>query len=98
MAGHNGKQFSTFDQDNDAYGGDCSHHSGGNGGWWFNKCDHANPDGKFGLGIGEPGIDWAKWKDLHSFKSTEMKIRPVDHNSGQCVPVWQANVVNQFYS
>ena len=33
---HNGMKFSTIDNDNDKYGGNCAAR------WWFNSCDHIN--------------------------------------------------------
>ena len=35
---HNDVKFSTFDQDNDIYSGDCSNKFGGKVGWWFQSC------------------------------------------------------------
>lgn len=34
-AGHQGMRFSTYDQDNDNYRGNCAEED--KGGWWFNK-------------------------------------------------------------
>uniref|UniRef100_A0A7M5WLV0 Fibrinogen C-terminal domain-containing protein n=1 Tax=Clytia hemisphaerica TaxID=252671 RepID=A0A7M5WLV0_9CNID len=34
---HNNTKFSTYDQDNDNSGGDCSNNWEGTG-WWFNNC------------------------------------------------------------
>lgn len=34
-ASHQGIQFSTYDQDNDNYNGNCAQED--KGGWWFNK-------------------------------------------------------------
>jgi len=33
---HNGMSFTTYDQDNDYFGGNCA--SGRGGGWWYNSC------------------------------------------------------------
>lgn len=38
---HTGKKFSTYDQDNDVYGGNCSS-TYGYGGWWMQSCLDSN--------------------------------------------------------
>lgn len=42
---HNGKQFSTFDNDNDAFDGNCALQDGS--GWWMNRCHAAHLNGKY---------------------------------------------------
>lgn len=45
---HNGSLFSTTDQDNDKNNAEnCAKSHGGNGGWWYNHCQHVNLNGKF---------------------------------------------------
>jgi len=36
---HNGMKFTTYDQDNDRYNGNCA--GGRGGGWWYNTCYYA---------------------------------------------------------
>ena len=41
IGGHNGMRFSTYDNDNDQWSGDCAeiiNGNTGNGGWWYNQC------------------------------------------------------------
>ena len=43
--GHNGQKFSTYDNDNDKYSGNCAKQTTNtkdNGGWWYNNCWHIN--------------------------------------------------------
>lgn len=42
---HNGMQFSTPDQDNDKYDGNCARQDGS--GWWMNRCHAAHLNGKY---------------------------------------------------
>lgn len=42
---HNGMQFSTFDNDNDAFDGNCALQDGS--GWWMNRCHAAHLNGKY---------------------------------------------------
>lgn len=42
---HNGRQFSTFDNDNDAFDGNCALQDGS--GWWMNRCHAAHLNGKY---------------------------------------------------
>ncbi|XP_035260133.1 microfibril-associated glycoprotein 4-like [Anguilla anguilla] len=81
MAYHNEKRFSTFDNDQDTWGSNCAllYH----GGFWFDRCLHANPNGLYTWGqrSGSPisvGVQWRTWKgDYYSLKSISMKIRSV---------------------
>ncbi|ELU06279.1 hypothetical protein CAPTEDRAFT_3786 [Capitella teleta] len=75
---HNGMKFSTTDQDNDIYSGDCA--ALYKGGWWYDECHVANPNGLYLNGSHESsadGINWKPWKGYHySLQFFEMKIRP----------------------
>ena len=77
--GHNGKKFTTYDNDNDKHSpGNCAAQAYGvkdNGGWWYNNCWNINLNYqynpiKWGL-INLPGA----WYDP---RWIEMKIRPLN--------------------
>ncbi|KAG7514461.1 hypothetical protein JOB18_034240 [Solea senegalensis] len=79
FADHDGMKFSTFDKDQDRdVGLNCAevYH----GGWWYNGCHAANPNGGYYPGGTSPygiGINWKTWRGFqYSLKSIEMKIRP----------------------
>uniref|UniRef100_A0A8C4WA31 Fibrinogen gamma chain n=1 Tax=Gopherus evgoodei TaxID=1825980 RepID=A0A8C4WA31_9SAUR len=76
---HNGMQFSTYDNDNDKYDGNCAEQDGA--GWWMNRCHASNLNGKYYQGntcFGyDNGIIWATWRSRwYSMKKTTMKIIP----------------------
>ena len=78
LAGHhNGMKFSTRDNDNDNWEGNCAQFY--NGAWWFNNCYdshlnsvyHHNPNISIDI-----GIIWSTWRGwFYSLKFTEMKTR-----------------------
>ncbi|KAM8747561.1 fibrinogen beta chain [Acanthopagrus schlegelii] len=90
MTIHNGMMFSTYDRDNDNWiPGDpskqCSKEDGG--GWWYNRCHSANPNGRYYMGGAytrqmakhgtDDGVVWMNWKgSWYSLKAISMKIRP----------------------
>ncbi|KAM3591098.1 uncharacterized protein V6R79_022328 [Siganus canaliculatus] len=90
MTIHNGMMFSTYDRDNDNWiPGDpskqCSREDGG--GWWYNRCHSANPNGRYYIGGPytkqmakhgtDDGVVWMNWKgSWYSLKAISMKIRP----------------------
>ncbi|KAJ8011960.1 hypothetical protein DPEC_G00063740 [Dallia pectoralis] len=76
MTYHQGRQFSTIDNDNDIGLGNCAlQHRGA---WWYKNCHLANLNGKFGDNRHSMGVNWEPWKGhLMSLDFTEMKIRPV---------------------
>uniref|UniRef100_A0A667ZDF1 Fibrinogen beta chain n=1 Tax=Myripristis murdjan TaxID=586833 RepID=A0A667ZDF1_9TELE len=90
MTIHNGMMFSTYDRDNDNWNpGDpskqCSKEDGG--GWWYNRCHSANPNGRYYIGGSytrhmakhgtDDGVVWMNWKgSWYSLKAISMKIRP----------------------
>nr|XP_020477834.1 fibrinogen beta chain [Monopterus albus] len=90
MTIHTGMMFSTFDRDNDKWvPGDptkqCSREDGG--GWWYNRCHSANPNGRYYMGGAytrqmakhgtDDGVVWMNWKgSWYSLKAISMKIRP----------------------
>jgi len=90
MTIHNGMMFSTYDRDNDNWiPGDpskqCAKEDGG--GWWYNRCHSANPNGRYYMGGAytrsmakhgtDDGVVWMNWKgSWYSLKAISMKIRP----------------------
>jgi ficolin len=79
MTYHNGRKFSTLDQDNDIYGSSCA--TAYKGGWWYGKCHVANLNGLYLNGAHSTyadGVEWHSWHGYHySIQFTEMKIRPL---------------------
>jgi len=72
LSSHWGMKFSTKDQDNDAYEGNCakSYHSG----WWFRKCYNSNLNGPYDNKL--DGVIWGDWLGLNTtLRFSEMKIR-----------------------
>uniref|UniRef100_A0A668T4V4 Fibrinogen beta chain n=1 Tax=Oreochromis aureus TaxID=47969 RepID=A0A668T4V4_OREAU len=90
MTIHNGMMFSTYDRDNDNWTPgnptkQCSKEDGG--GWWYNRCHSANPNGRYYIGGAytrqmakhgtDDGVVWMNWKgSWYSLKAISMKIRP----------------------
>ncbi|XP_028424417.1 microfibril-associated glycoprotein 4-like [Perca flavescens] len=77
---HNGMKFTTFDKDQDTWGGNCAKY--GLGAFWYRDCNNANPNGIYGWGADSPvsdaGVDWVTWKGRnYSLKFISMMIRPV---------------------
>ncbi|XP_010181941.1 PREDICTED: fibrinogen gamma chain [Mesitornis unicolor] len=91
LTSHNGMQFSTYDNDNDRYAGNCAEQDGS--GWWMNRCHAGHLNGKYYIGgvytskdAGPAGYDngiiWATWRDRwYSMKKTTMKIIPFNRLS-----------------
>ncbi|XP_075041444.1 ficolin-2-like isoform X1 [Mixophyes fleayi] len=79
MTYHNNMKFTTKDKDNDLNADSCTGYY--KGGWWYNSCHYANPNGLYLLGQHDTygiGINWRTGKGYHySYKHLEMKIRPV---------------------
>ncbi|XP_037546217.1 fibrinogen gamma chain [Nematolebias whitei] len=90
---HNGMQFSTFDNDNDRYDGNCAQQD--RSGWWMNRCHAGHLNGKYYQGgrytekdAGEFGFDngiiWVTWHNRwYSMKETTMKIIPLSRINAQ---------------
>ncbi|XP_078611763.1 uncharacterized protein LOC144882092 [Branchiostoma floridae x Branchiostoma japonicum] len=76
---HDGRRFSTHDQDNDDHSSHCAADNG-RGGWWYGTCDNANLNQPYkhgGGGTDVHGIEWTAWTaHRYSIKSSVMKIRP----------------------
>ena len=77
MVEHNRQKFSTKDNDNDSYGTNCA--TKYKGGWWYNKCHHANLNGLYLNGTYTEyavGMAWYEWKAYqYSFMKTKMMLR-----------------------
>ncbi|XP_036097018.1 fibrinogen beta chain isoform X3 [Molossus molossus] len=82
MTIHNGMFFSTLNEDPQKQ---CSKEDGG--GWWYNRCHAANPNGRYYWGGHyswdmskhgtDDGVVWMNWKgSWYSMKKMSMKIRP----------------------
>ena len=73
---HNNMAFTTKDRDNDRRSSNnCAvKHTGA---WWFKYCYYSNLNGQY---VGDKrdsrGTRWKHFRDYHSLKSTEMKLRP----------------------
>ncbi|XP_029310120.1 tenascin-N isoform X2 [Cottoperca gobio] len=76
MTYHQGRPWTTVDNDNDIALGNCAlTHRGA---WWYKNCHLANLNGKWGDIRHSLGVNWEPWKGhLVSLDFTEMKIRPV---------------------
>ncbi|XP_070579356.1 fibrinogen-like protein 1 [Ptychodera flava] len=77
---HNGKKFSTKDQDNDLGTGACCA-CAYNGGWWYGNCIESNLNGiyfKGGAYSGSysNGVEWYTWRgeSFYSHMTTVMKV------------------------
>ncbi|KAL9964238.1 hypothetical protein ACROYT_G027851 [Oculina patagonica] len=86
---HNGRSFTTKDQDNDIKSSsNCAVNC--QGAWWYENCYSSNLNGFYHNGqysatregdgtTWYDGVDWETWKGYgYSAKRAEMKIRPVD--------------------
>ncbi|CAG2240623.1 Angiopoietin-related protein 1,Ficolin-1-A,Angiopoietin-1,Fibrinogen C domain-containing protein 1,Ryncolin-1,Tenascin-N,Angiopoietin-related protein 7,Fibrinogen C domain-containing protein 1-B,Fibrinogen-like protein 1,Ficolin-1,Ficolin-1-B,Angiopoietin-4,Tenascin-R,Ryncolin-2,Techylectin-5B,Fibrinogen C domain-containing protein 1-A,Microfibril-associated glycoprotein 4,Fibrinogen-like protein A,Ryncolin-3,Angiopoietin-2,Ficolin-2,Tenascin,Angiopoietin-related protein 2,Techylectin-5A,Ryncolin-4 [Mytilu len=77
FAHHNGKMFSTKDQDHDNHGSSCA--TMFKGGWWYGKCHNSNLNGRYLKGTHTShadGIEWESWKgSYYSLKTTTMMMR-----------------------
>ncbi|CAC5380912.1 Fibrinogen-like protein 1,Tenascin-X,Fibrinogen alpha chain,Angiopoietin-related protein 7,Ficolin-1-B,Ficolin-2,Tenascin-R,Ficolin-1,Fibroleukin,Fibrinogen gamma chain [Mytilus coruscus] len=74
-----GMQFSTYDRDNDQYGGICTARV--RSGWWHNSCTDANLNGQYYQGVNHTNpsdpIYWWTWHpDFTPLKAVTMKIKP----------------------
>ena len=69
-------RFTTKDKDNDVENGkNCA--LAYKGGWWYNGCHNANPNGLYKGGGYAPGITWVSFRGQgYSLKHTEIKIGP----------------------
>ena len=90
---HNGRSFSTFDNDNDAYATSCAEEF--KGGWWYNACHWSNVNGLYLVGPHDShadGVNWLTWRGYnYSLKFTEMKIRPIFRD---CADILYSGLLN----
>jgi hypothetical protein len=79
MRYHNGRSFSTKDNDNDERPDNCA--KAYHGAWWYSKCHAANLNGLYYYPGETPvygkGVIWLSWKNSHyySLKKTKMMFR-----------------------
>jgi ficolin len=80
FSGHNGMQFSTKDEDNDTYDGNCAKQF--RGAWWYSACHASNLNGAYLRGPHKTHADGVEWHAFrghyYSLKMTEMKIAAVN--------------------
>ncbi len=73
---HNGQKFSTKDQDNDVYSGNCAVEF--SGAWWYYRCHASNLNGLYLNGTHSSfadGVNWNAWKGFYySLRFAEMKL------------------------
>ncbi|XP_038109185.1 microfibril-associated glycoprotein 4-like isoform X2 [Culex quinquefasciatus] len=71
-----GMKFSTFDNDNDLYGGNCAVLM--YGAWWYKSCAHSNLNGRHMQGTNMTGMLWPSFRSGHySLQRSRMMIRAV---------------------
>ncbi|XP_064828505.1 tenascin-like isoform X1 [Oncorhynchus masou masou] len=77
MTYHQGRPFSTYDNDNDIAVTNCA--LSYKGAFWYKNCHRVNLMGRYGDDSHSKGINWFHWKGHeHSIPFAEMKIRPVN--------------------
>ncbi|CAN9504363.1 unnamed protein product [Ophioblennius macclurei] len=75
MTYHQGRPFSTYDNDNDIAVTNCA--LSYKGAFWYKNCHRVNLMGKYGDTSHSKGINWFHWKGHeHSIQFAEMKLRP----------------------
>ncbi|XP_029300908.1 tenascin-like isoform X2 [Cottoperca gobio] len=80
MTYHQGRPFSTYDNDNDIAVTNCA--LSYKGAFWYKNCHRVNLMGKYGDTSHSKGINWFHWKGHeHSIEFAEMKIRPANFRS-----------------
>ncbi|XP_053709924.1 tenascin-like isoform X2 [Synchiropus splendidus] len=77
MSYHQGRPFSTYDNDNDIAVTNCA--LSYKGAFWYKNCHRVNLMGKYGDTNHSKGINWFHWKGHEtSIQFAEMKLRPAD--------------------
>ncbi|CAL4102960.1 unnamed protein product [Meganyctiphanes norvegica] len=69
---HNGMGFSTLDQDNDVFDGDCAANHGG-GGWWYRACRIALLTAPYG----STDFCWFTEDSDYTLSKAQMMVRPL---------------------
>ena len=72
---HNGRKFSTTDQDNDVSSVNCAAQPAKQGAWWYGDCSASNLNGVYRNGADDGTMNWG---NIRPIKRSEMKIRPVN--------------------
>ena len=72
---HNGRKFSTKDQDNDVSSVNCAAQMDTRGAWWYGDCRTSNLNGVY---RNKANNGTMFWSIVHPIKRAEMKIKPVD--------------------
>ena len=72
---HNGRKFSTKDQDNDVSTANCAVEVDTKGAWWYGDCRTSNLNGIYRNGANNGTMLWGA---IRPIKTSEMKIRPID--------------------
>ena len=78
MSYHNGREFSTKDQDNDPSVADCAEDV--KGAWWYFDCQMSNLKSVYRNGSDDGTMIWG---GIYPVKRAEMKIRPMDFQNQQ---------------
>ena len=73
---HNGRKFSTKDQDNDLSTVNCAAQNALKGAWWYGDCKTSNLNGVYRNEMDDGTMVWGA--KIGPIKRAEMKIRPVD--------------------
>ncbi|XP_077478909.1 tenascin-like [Stigmatopora argus] len=82
MTYHQGRPFSTFDNDNDIAVTNCA--LSYKGAFWYKNCHRVNLMGKYGDKNHSKGVNWFHWKGHEtSIQFAEMKLRPVDFGKAE---------------
>ncbi|XP_051906160.1 tenascin-like isoform X1 [Hippocampus zosterae] len=82
MTYHQGRPFSTFDNDNDIAVTNCA--LSYKGAFWYKNCHRVNLMGKYGDKSHSKGVNWFHWKGHEtSIEFAEMKLRPADFGNSE---------------
>ncbi|XP_036385252.1 tenascin-like [Megalops cyprinoides] len=74
---HQGRPFSTYDNDNDIAVTNCA--LSYKGAFWYKNCHRVNLMGRYGDDSHSKGVNWFHWKGHeHSIAFAEMKMRPAN--------------------
>jgi len=71
--------FATWDKDNKLGCATRRH-----GAWWYNNCLTSNLNARHDRASEWSNVVWQDWRGPESLMSTEMKIRPLNFDTGTC--------------